>query len=70
MHGFPHQFLIIQENPTKRIVLGEPVDSHPMVYFIKWEMHAFSHQFSIVWEKAGRSVEWGKAGKSVPILFR
>ena len=24
MHGFPHQFLIVRENATKRIVLGEP----------------------------------------------
>ena len=24
MHGFPQQFLIVQENATKPIVLGEP----------------------------------------------
>ena len=28
-----------------------PSDSHPMVYFIIWEIHVFSHQFPIAWEK-------------------
>ena len=27
-----------------------PSDSHPMVYFITWEIHGFSHQFLIAWK--------------------
>ena len=48
MHGFPRQFLIARENPTKPIVSGRtweisfffhstgtflPSDCHPMIYF-------------------------------------
>ena len=46
-----------------------PSDSHPMVYFIIWEMHGFSHQFPIVWENATKPIVWGKPGKLVIILF-
>ena len=42
-----------------------PLDSHPVVYFIMWEMHGFSHQFPIAWEKAGKPIEWEKPGKLV-----
>ena len=35
-------------------------DFHPMVYFILWEMHVFSHQFPIAWEKAAKLIKWGK----------
>ena len=82
MHEFPHQFPIVQENTTKPIVWGEPgklvlilfpskgdffpLDSHPMLYFITWEMYGSSHQFPIAWEKAGKPIEWEKPGKSVP----
>ena len=59
IHGFPHQFPIVQENATKLNVwenLGNwcsyfsnimdaffPLDSRSMVYFITWEMHVFAH---------------------------
>ena len=46
-----------------------PFDSHPMVYFIIWEMHGFSHQFPIVQENATKPIVWGKPGKLVIILF-
>ena len=42
-----------------------PLDSHPVVYFIMWEMHGFSHQFPIAREKAGKPIEWEKPGKLV-----
>ena len=29
-----------------------PLDFHPMLYCIKWEMHVSSHPFPIAWEKA------------------
>ena len=41
-------------------------DSHPMVYFIIWEMHVFSHKFPITWEKTAKPIEWGKSEKLVP----
>ena len=43
-----------------------PLDSHFMVYCITCEMHVFSHQFSITWEKTAKPIEWGKPGKLVP----
>ena len=36
-----------------------------MVYSIIWEIHLFSHQFPIAWEKAGESIEWEKPVKFV-----
>ena len=47
-------------------VLFFPLNSHPVVYFIIWEMHEFSHQFSIVWENTGKPNEWKKPEKLVP----
>ena len=41
------------------------LDSHPAVYFIIWEMHGFSRQLPIAWEKAGKPIEWDKLGKLV-----
>ena len=35
-------------------VLFFPLDSYFMVYFITWEMHVFSHQFPIKWEKTAK----------------
>ena len=46
-----------------------PLDSHPMVYFIIWEMHGFSHQFPKLWENATKPVVWGNSGKLIFILF-
>ena len=46
-----------------------PSDSHPMVYFIIWEMHGFPHKFPTVWENAKNTMVWGKSGKLIPILF-
>ena len=34
--------------------------SRPMVSFIIWEMHGFSHQFPIVRENATKTIVWGK----------
>ena len=149
MHGFPHQFPIVQENATKLIVWGEPgkyvlilfqyyrrflsirfpfygvlhhmgnacvcslishakpiewgksgkllpgnilqnplhvenlvnwcsyfshsmdaffpLDSHPMVYFIKCEIHGFPHQFPIAWENVVKSIKLEEPRKLVPI---
>ena len=44
-------------------------DSHPMVYFIIWEMHEFPHQFLKVWENATKLIVWGEPEKLVLILF-
>ena len=46
-----------------------PLNSHPMVYFITWEMHGFPHHFSITWENAAKPIVWGEPGKLVFILF-
>ena len=46
-----------------------PSDSHPMVYFIIWEMHGFPHQFLIVRENATKLTVWDETGKLVLILF-
>ena len=62
--GFPINFLQygkMQQNPSYREDLGNwysyfshsmgaffPLDSHPMVLFIAWEMYGFSNQFPIV----------------------
>ena len=43
-----------------------PLDFHFMVYFIIWEMHGFSHQFLITWEKTAKPIELEKSGKLVP----
>ena len=43
-----------------------PLDPHFMVYFITWEMHVFSHQFPITWEKTTKPIEWAKPGILVP----
>ena len=46
-----------------------PLDSHPMAYFVIWEIHGLSHQFLIVQENATKIFVWGKLGKLVLILF-
>ena len=46
-----------------------PLDSHPMVCFIIWEMHRFPHKFYIVRENARKLIVWGEPGKLVLILF-
>ena len=43
-----------------------PLDSHFMVYFITWEMHVFSHQLPITWEKTTKPIKWAKPGILVP----
>ena len=83
--GFPvnfPQYGKMQQNPWCRESLGNwysyfshsmgvflPLDSHPMVYFIKWEMHGFPCQFLIVQENATKLIVWGEPGKLVLILF-
>ena len=72
VHGFPHKFSTVRENATKPMVWGKsgklilyfshsvgaffPLDSHPMVYFIIWQMHGFPHQFSKLRENAKKSM--------------
>ena len=43
-------------------------DSHPVIYFITWEMLRFPHQFPIALENAAKSIELREPGKLVPIL--
>ena len=45
-----------------------PLDSHPMVCFITWEIHEFPQQFPIALENAAKPIELGKPGKLLPIL--
>ena len=45
-----------------------PLDSHPIVCFITWEIHGFPHQFPIALENAAKPIELGKPGKLLPIL--
>ena len=46
-----------------------PLYSHPVVYFIIWEMHGFSHQSPMAWEMHGFShqspMAWEIAGKPI-----
>ena len=83
--GFPinfSQYGKMQQNPLNGVNLGNwylyfphsmgdfsTYDSHPMVYFIIWEMHRFPHQFLIVWGNATKLFEWGEPGKQVLTLF-
>ena len=59
----------MQQNPSYGVNLGNwysyfsqsmgaffPLDSHPMIYFIIWEMHGFPHQFPIVQENATKII--------------
>ena len=43
-------------------------DSHPVIYFIPWEILKFPHQFPIALENAVKSIELREPGKLVPIL--
>ena len=43
-------------------------DSHPVIYFITWEMLRLPHQFPIALENAAKSIELREPGKLVPIL--
>ena len=78
--NFPHYGKIWQ-NPSYGKNLGNwysylshsisaffPLDSHPMVYLIIWKMHGFTHQFSIAWENAVKSIELEELVKLVPIF--
>ena len=40
-----------------------PLDSHPMVLFITWEMYGFSNQFPIAWENSAKTIKWAKPGE-------
>ena len=41
-------------------------DSHPVIYFIKWEMLRFPHQFPIALENAVKFTELREPVKLVP----
>ena len=83
MDGFLHEFPIARENVTKPSgkpgklwysyfshsmgAFLQP-DSHPVIYFITWEMLKFPHEFPIALENAVKSIELREPGKLVPIL--
>ena len=46
-----------------------PLDSHPMAYFIIWEMLGFPHQLPTLRENATKLIVWGEPGKLVLIFF-
>ena len=46
-----------------------PFDSHPMAYFIIWEMHGFPYQFPTLRENVTKPTMRGEPGKLVLILF-
>ena len=46
-----------------------PFDSHPMAYFIIWEMHGFPYQFPTLRENVTKPTVRGEPGKLVLILF-
>ena len=82
--GFPINFPQhekIQQNPSYGEGLGNwysyfshsmgaflQPDSHPVTYFITWEMLRFPHKFPIALENAAKSIELREPGKLVPIL--
>ena len=45
-----------------------PLYSHPVDYFITWEMHGFPHQFPITQENAAKSIELGEPGNWYPFF--
>ena len=36
---------------------------YPMVYFIPWKIHEYSHQSPITWEYTAKPILWGEPGK-------
>ena len=85
MQGFPINFPKlekIQQNSSYGKDLGNcylyfshsmgaffPLDSHPMILFITWEMYGFFNQFPIAWENSAKTMKWAKPRKLVLILF-
>ena len=74
---FP-QYGKMQQNPWYGESLGNwyplfprsmGAHSHPMVYFIIWEIHWFLHQFSKLRKNATKATVWGEPGKLIVILF-
>ena len=57
---FPHFFLSMSAFFT--------LDSHPMVYFIVWEIRQFLHQFPMVGKNAAKPIVSGEPGKLVLIF--
>ena len=71
MHGLSYQFPIACENAAKPFKWGKPgklvpihfpqygcffpLDFHPVIYLIKWEMHNFPQQFPIAWENIAKT---------------
>ena len=89
LYGFPNKFPTVRENTTKPMVWGKsgklvlilfpwygcsfPLDSHPMAYFVIWEMHGFSHQFPVVQENATKLIviwrTWEIGAHTFPTLW-
>ena len=71
----------MQQNPLNVKILGNqfplfpqyrcffPLDSQPVVYFIVWEMHGFSHQFPVARANVTKSIVWGEPEKLILILL-
>ena len=83
MHGFLHQYPIAREDvikpwgkPGKLVLIGthgmgaflQP-DSHPVIYFITWEILRFPYQLPIALENAAKSIESREPGKGMSIFF-
>ena len=82
MHGFPHQFPIVQEKATNLIVWGEPgklefilFPYYGRFFSVRFPFYGILHHmgnafvFSIISHNMGKdsqTIEWGKSGKLVP----
>ena len=46
-----------------------PNESHPMVYFITWDIQGCSYQFLISWKDAAKPNLWGRPWIKIPMFF-
>ena len=46
-----------------------PNESHPMVYFITWDIQGYSYQFLISWKDAAKPNLWGRPWIKIPMFF-
>ena len=46
-----------------------PNESHPMVYFITWDIQGYSYQFLISWKDAAKPNLWGRLWIKIPMFF-
>ena len=78
MHGVSHQYPITSGNTAKHILWEQPgccfpifsqsignslpLDFHPVVCSIAWEMHDFFNEFLIALENAAKPIPWERRG--------